>query len=127
MSSVVLDASALLALIFAERGGDIVAAALSSAVMTSVNYSEVATRLYDQGMTQGEIQARLETFELEVVAFDREIALAAAALRPLTRHVGLSLGDRACLALAGHLGLPAMTADRPWAQLDVGVPVQVIR
>lgn len=123
----VLDASALLALIFSEPGTDIVAAAVSRAFMSVVNYCEVASRLYDGGMLEQQVVATLSLAGLNVVPFEKEHALAAAALRPLTRHLGLSLGDRACLALAQRLGLPAMTGDRVWAQLDLGIAIQVIR
>lgn len=64
---------------------------------------------------------------LEIVAFDAELAYHAGHLRGLTKAVGLSLGDRACLALAQHLGLPALTDDRSWADLPLGVAIQVIR
>ena len=64
---------------------------------------------------------------LRVVAFDEPQARAAARLRFLTRHIGLSLGDRACLALGDRLGCPVVTADRVWASLDVGVAIVVIR
>ena len=127
MSRAVLDASALLALFLGEPGGTSVAAIIARAAMSAVNLSEVASRLYDRGMNGAEVQLWVRRYEVEVVPFNREDALASAALRPLTRHLGLSLGDCACLALARRLGLPAMTADRAWSQLDLGIPVQVIR
>ncbi len=113
---------------FGVPGAQAVAEAIMQrAAISGVNYCEVATRLYDAGMAGDEVAARLSRYQLDVIAFEQGQALAAAALRSLTRHLGLSLGDRACLALARHLGLPAMTAERAWAQLDLGIPVQVIR
>jgi ribonuclease VapC len=64
---------------------------------------------------------------VEVLPFTREDALEVARLRALTRAYGLSFGDRACLALARRLGLPALTAERAWAELDLGIPVEVLR
>jgi PIN domain nuclease of toxin-antitoxin system len=61
------------------------------------------------------------------IDFDRELAIGAAALLPQTAPFGLSLGDRACLALARLRGLPAVTADRDWARLDLGITVEVMR
>jgi PIN domain nuclease of toxin-antitoxin system len=69
----------------------------------------------------------LNVVALQVVDYDEAQALKTAALRPLTIHLGLSLGDRACLALAAAMRLPVMTTDRKWAELDVGVEVVVIR
>jgi PIN domain nuclease of toxin-antitoxin system len=69
----------------------------------------------------------IEGLALDVVAFDGELALRAGALRPSTRSRGLSLDDRACLASAQELGLPVVTADRTWRDLDIGIPIHVVR
>ncbi len=127
MDSVVLDASAVLALLHREQGADVVEANLASAMISTVNVAEVGTRLADRGMSDSDIREVVAALGMTVVQFDEESAYASAALRSRTRIRGLSLGDRACLALAGHLTLPALTADRIWADVDVGVEVRLIR
>ena len=125
---VVLDASALLALLFNQAGADMVAARLASAVISAVNLSEVAAKLADQGMPEEGITATLREFDLDVRPFDASQARVAGALRTATRSCGLSLGDRACLALAQAVNAVVFTADRAWAGLNVnGVRVQLIR
>jgi PIN domain nuclease of toxin-antitoxin system len=127
VSSVILDASAVLALLQQEAGAEVVAGHLSDAAISAVNLAEVASRLVDRGMPDADIREAVSAMEIEVVSFDEELAYASAALRPLTRAQGLSLGDRACLALALTRGQPAFTADRLWAECDVGVEVKLIR
>lgn len=127
MSDAVLDASALLAFTNEEPGAEFVAEALSQSVMTTVNLTEVISRLLDLGGAFGDIKVNLAELPFSVEAFDRELAFSAAALRPKTRQLGLSLGDRACLALAARLGVPALTADRRWREADVGVDIRLIR
>jgi ribonuclease VapC len=123
----VLDASALLALINAEPGADIVAAALDEAAISAVNLAEVVTKLIDIGVPA--LQAWSETASLVpvVVAFGLDLANAAARLRTATRRAGLSLGDRACLALAESLQQPVLTTDRAWQSLSIGVEIRLIR
>lgn len=124
----VIDASALLALINAEPGADRVAQALESgALVSAVNLSEVLAKLADYGMPDHEAAEVVMSLELEVIAFDVAAASQAAWLRPATRPLGLSFGDRACLALAQTRHLPVLTADRPWARLDIGVPIELVR
>jgi PIN domain nuclease of toxin-antitoxin system len=122
-----LDASALLALLNHEPGRETVEEALPGAAISSVNVSEVAARLGDRRMPVEAIRAAIADLELAIHAFDLELALDTGALRPLTRALGLSLGDRACLALARRLSWPALTADRAWLELDVGVEIQAVR
>lgn len=122
-----IDASALLAMLFAEPGADIVADAIAgSAAMSAVNLSEVATVLVRHGRDAESILRPVRE-QLAVEPFADADALAAAALYPLTASKGLSLGDRACLALAQRLGVPALTAEHGWAELDLDVAVQLIR
>jgi len=129
----VLDASALLALLKGEPGAERVAEALErGAYLSAVNLAEVLSKLADWGEDPAEAQARMAQVGLlgaavEVVPFTGEDALEVARLRALTRAYGLSFGDRACLALARRLGLPALTAERAWAELDLGIPVEVLR
>ena len=127
MSRTVLDASALLALVNGEPGGQTVAENLHESVISAVNLSEVVARMTDLGTSIDRVREHLESLHLEVIPFETEQAYIAGMLRAETRSVGLSLGDRACLALARRLRLPALTADRRWAELDVGIDVQVIR
>ena len=127
MSKVVLDASALLALLNSEPGADQVGAMLSSAVVSAVNLSEVTSKLAEAGMPEAAIREALEGLAVEVAPFDREQAYTAGLLRPATMSLGLSLGDRACLSLAQRLGLPAVTTDAAWAKLDMAVEVRVVR
>ena len=129
----VLDASALLALLKGEPGAERVAEALErGAYLSAVNLAEVLSRLADWGEDPAEAQARMAQVGLlgaavEVLPFTGEDALEVARLRALTRAYGLSFGDRACLALARRLGLPALTAERAWAELGLGIPVEIIR
>ena len=127
MSEVVLDASALLAVVLAEPGGERVADTLDDALISSVNFAETAGVLMGAGIPASSVRARLSQHVRTTVPFDEQDALLTAELRPLTRAAGLSLGDRACLALAKRRKLPALTADRAWAELDIGVEVRLIR
>ncbi len=129
MSRVVLDASALLALIHREPGHDLVASAVAEAVISAVNLAEVVGKLAERGVPLDRAKAIALSFGLEVVSLDAELAAAAGQLRPATRSAGLSLGDRCCLATAVALGLPTLTAEAAWEQLaDVlGVEVRNIR
>ena len=96
-------------------------------MVSSVNLAEVATILADHNLSETAIRSTLEELPVVVAPFDAELAFACAMLRPTTRHLGLSLGDRACLALAKRVGAPALTADRMWVGLDVGVEIRLIR
>ena len=126
MSDVVLDASAVLALLQDEPGSDRVLESLPGALICSVNLSEVVAKLTELGMPEPDIRLAL-SLGLEVVAFDEALAYSAGALRPVTRSAGLSLGDRACLALARSRSLPALTTDRAWRDIGVDTVVEVIR
>lgn len=123
----VIDASALLAMLQDEPGGDRVAEALPDAVISAVNVSEVVAKLCDNGFKPDQVRETLEMLPLNVVDFDLPQAVEAGTLRPKTRALGLSLGDRACLALAARLGGPAMTTDGIWTKLELGVSVELIR
>ncbi len=126
-SRYVLDASALLATIFCEDGAEIVEAELSASVINTVNLAEAATRMLDKGHDPAEVERGLRRAQFRTVSFDIDAAMTTARLRGITRHLGLSLGDRACLATAMALSLPVLTADRDWAKLEIGVDVRLIR
>ena len=131
--TVVLDASALLAYLQGEPGSDLVATALTQGTtLSAVNWAEVLSKLSERGKPPQDVAAQLRDLGLLVQAIqiypvDEELALMIAELLTATRAMGLSLGDRACLALALKLNLPALTADKIWSSVDVGVSVRLIR
>ncbi len=127
MNSVVLDASAIIAFLLQEPGAAIVGEYLTDGIASAVNIAEVGTRLSDLDMGDVQIRRSMSVLGLEIRPFDLEAAYAVAVMRAKTRNKGLSLGDRACLALANQLGVPALTADRVWAELDIDVEIQLIR
>ena len=122
-----LDASAILALLNREPGAEYVERYVDEAAASAVNIAEAGARLSDLGITDFNIRQAIDDLSIDVIPFDEGQAHDSSLLRAATRHKGLSLGDRACLALARRLGLPALTADRIWAELDVGVEVRLIR
>lgn len=125
--TVVLDASALLTVLLVEPGRDNVEPHLMDAIISVVNLSEVFARALKAGVSSDDAQWILEGFGLMTISFSAEQAIETALLLPATRHRGLSLGDRASLALARREGLPVLTADRQWEGLDVGVDIRLIR
>ena len=128
MGNAVLDASALLAFLNNEGGSEQIAQSIvDGAIMSSINVSEVIAKLSEAHMPEEAIHEALDLLGIETVVFDMTCAYQAGLLRPMTKALGLSFGDRACLALARHLSLPAVTADRAWQKLALGIAVQVIR
>jgi len=128
MSQYILDASALLALLNGEKGGEQVEEAIAlGAAISTVNVAEVVSKLSDDGMPEIAIAQTLGLLGLEVVDFNRFLAYQTGMLRPLTKHRGLSLGDRACLALARVRNLPVLTTDRVWKDLSLDIIVRLIR
>jgi ribonuclease VapC len=123
----VADASAMLAALKNEPFGEVDPRELVGAAISTVNLCEVLSKLHDDGLSEAQAEAAVSAMNLRIVPFDEPQARAAARLRSLTRHAGLSLGDRACLALGERLKCPVVTADRVWASLDLGVEVLVIR
>jgi ribonuclease VapC len=127
MPKVVLDASALLAFVNDEPGAEKVASVLGDAMISAVNFAEAVTKLALKGKSLRRALAELTDAEIEVVDFDRALAGTAGVLAAFTRRHGLSLGDRACLALARREKATALTADRAWSRVDLGVDIQFIR
>ena len=129
MSTVVLDASALLALLRGEAGAKKVEGALTDACMSVVNMAEVASHYHKLGMPDEEVAAMLRPLPITLVSADAELAWEAGRLRSVTVEAELSLGDRFCLAFAKREGLPAWTADRKWKEVAeaAGVKVLIIR
>lgn len=127
MDSPVLDSSTILAVIFNEPGGDRVAPLLQGALLGSVNLAEVHTRLLLRSVPADFAWSRILSLGFDVCPFDEGQARIAAELIARTRPLGLSLGDRACLALAIQRKATAYTTDRAWKTLDLGIEVEVIR
>jgi PIN domain nuclease of toxin-antitoxin system len=130
MTRAVLDASALVAAIRGEPGAEtVVRAARADAAMSVVNLVEAATVLMRYGAGAEAFEICRTALPIRFVEMDIDLAARTAALFPATRPAGLSLGDRVCLALAGRLGVPALTADRAWATVPgpTGIDVRLIR
>jgi len=127
MSKVVVDASALLALIKNESGAKVVEELLGNIVMSSVNTSEVVSILLDSEMSPKEAEEVIEPFISSIVPFDFKQSIECAALKKGTKHLGLSLGDRACINLGIQLGLPVYTADKIWAKLKLDCKIILVR
>jgi len=129
----VLDASALLAVVFEESGARRVETVLhTGALMSAVNWAETLSRMVERGVVVDDavpaLRAQVEALgTLRVVPFDEAQGREVARLRPLTRSLGLSLGDRACLALGRLHGLPVLTTDRDWRSLRLSIRIEVIR
>jgi PIN domain nuclease of toxin-antitoxin system len=122
---VVLDASALLALLFKERGHEKVAVAADGGSATTVNL--VLARFVRDGHPVAAVLEQFEIYAIDWVPFDDVRAAEVAALWPKTRKAGLSLADRACLALALERQLPVLTADRVWTELGLPLDIRLIR
>lgn len=127
MSSFVLDASALLALLHRELGAEVVQLVMGEAVLSAVNWSEVLKKAIEQGVETEGLREELEALGLQIMPFNLDQAEVAAQLWKQTKTWGLSLGDRACLALAFELGAIALTTDRIWQELSLSISIQVIR
>lgn len=128
MTTVLLDASALLAAINQEAGGNRVADCIHDAAISTVNLAEVATKLGEFGWQAPEIAELLADLQLEILPFLQEDALECAVLRKTTRAIGLSLGDRACLATARRTGYRVLTADAAWSRARLrGVRIEIVR
>jgi ribonuclease VapC len=126
MTAIVLDASALLAMLRDEAGGAMVAGAIAGARMSAVNFAEVVSHFIHAGMPPDEVDAMLAPLPLIVVEADAALATKAGRLRRATAEAGLSLGDRFCLALAARDGLPAWTADRQWRRIAKKIDAEIL-
>lgn len=128
MSTVVLDASAVLAVLHREAGHErLTPELLNTAVSSTVNLAEVHTKLVDSGLDPGDAWEATLSAIRDAADFTAEHAEITGNLIPTTRSLGLSLGDRACLALGIALNAPVYTADKSWKNLKLGVRIHVIR
>ena len=127
MSGAVFDSSAVLAIINAERGAERATEMLDGALLSAVNHAEVVTKLVEKGMDRDQARSTILKIGLEVIDFGIDLADRTGELRQGTRQLGLSLADRACLALAEREGVSAITADKSWTATDLGIDIHLIR
>ena len=127
MTSAVLDASALLAVMNSEPGANIVRASLVGALISAVNYSEVMKKTVERAVAVESLHALIKSAAIEIVPFDTALAEATAALYPETKPFGLSLADRACMALGLQRSATVLTADGNWKLVKISLKVKLIR
>lgn len=129
MAEVVLDASAILADLTGEPGGEIARAAAANAVASAINIAEVVAKLIELGMDEREAEFLAGRGHYEVSSVDQSQAILVGRLHSRHRRHGISLGDSFCLALAQQTGRPVLTADRKWKALEatLGIEVTLIR
>ncbi|MGH2452537.1 MAG: type II toxin-antitoxin system VapC family toxin [bacterium] len=126
VSSIVVDASAVLAVLNQEPRAKQWSGSLADAAVSTVNLSEVVAKLSEVGIDERRIRGALDGLGMAIVSFDADFAYDAGLLRSRTKTLGLSLGDRACLALAIRMKLPALTADRAWTRLRLEAEIAVM-
>ena len=127
MSETVLDSSVLIAILKDEQFDDGVLDILDGAALSAVNFAEVWSKIYDLGLRYAPRIDAVFSLLSRVEPFTESQARVAADLRSVTSHAGLSLGDRACLALALEMGAEVYTADRSWSRVKVGCSIHLIR
>lgn len=127
--TVVVDASAVMALMLGEPGADVVQAVIRGSAMSAVNASECCARGVERGAKADDVLSLIKVFEVEVIAFDLESALETARLRAPTKALGAGIGDRACMALGLRRGVPVLTGDKRLAGIDpaLGIDIRLIR
>ena len=126
-NKIVVDASAILALINNEKGKELVEETLSRAIVSAINFSEVITVTNRNGLNEQEVTGLLKNIFPHIIDFNYEQAFIAASLDKDTKRFGLSLGDRSCLALAKYIKCPVITADKDWQKLNIGIDIKLIR
>jgi PIN domain nuclease of toxin-antitoxin system len=126
LNRIVLDSSAILAIVNREDGAEVVRPILSDAVISAVNVAEVYTKLHEYSDEAVETARAVLKF-VEIVPFDGEQARLTGELRPLTKKAGLSLGDQACLALGMRLDAEIYTTERAWGKLGLPCTIRMIR
>lgn len=127
MTDIVLDSSAVLALLNEEPGAERVETVLDQALLSAVNLAEIVSKLVEKGATPEDVNLVIGALSCRIINLDRRDAVRTGLLRHQTRSKGLSLGDRACLALALRHGASVLTTDRVWKDIDVGIDVELLR
>ena len=129
MTPYILDTSALLAHLWKEPGEARVTQLLSTerCLLGATNLAELVSKVIERGLPASEVPVLISSLNVEIIPLTHDQAALTGILRQSTRHLGLSLGDRACLALAKIQDGVAITADRPWQTLDLSVAIECIR
>jgi PIN domain nuclease of toxin-antitoxin system len=127
MTSVLLDASALIAMMLRERGGDVVARHLEGAAVSTVNLSEVYGKSFRWNLPLATTIEQVKGLPISVVPFLEDDAVVAASLVPVAKPLGLSFADRACLAVGMNRGLTVLTGDRRWKDAGIDVKLKFFR
>ena len=127
MTSAVLDASALIAVLAAEPGSELVRRRLKDAVVSAVNYSEVLKKALERGGSATVADGFIRNAMIRIIPFDDAQAGLSASLYPTTKHLGLSFADRACLALGRHFNAEVLTSEARMGDAEIGVKVTLIR
>lgn len=127
MNGVVLDSSAVIALLLNEPGAEKVSCYEGHTAMSAINLAEVCIRMVEIGVAEDKIRQFLSAIRVQVYPFDVEQAYAVSKFRNLARKYGMSLADCACIQLGKQLNLPVVTGDRAWTRVDLGVEVDLIR
>lgn len=123
--AVILDASAILAVVLAESGADYVLQHMSEAHLVTVNMSEALAKLLEYGMAFDDARKQIGRLDCNIHMFDSDLAERTAILRGMTRQYGLSLGDRACLSLCQSRNLPVLTSDQRMHECGVGLGLDI--
>ena len=118
-NNILLDASAIIALVKRETGYEKVDAVLAKCSMSTVNFTEFITSLARGNVIPDDIDAIIDNIIPEIIPFSHQLSITAGKLYSKTRSLGLSLGDRACIATAIHFNMEIYTADKAWAKLDI--------
>lgn len=127
MSEIVLDSSAVLALLCEETGAQVVFEHLPGAIISTVNVAEIFSKAVEKGLGLEPARLALAKLRLSVIPFDDDLAFITGTLREPTRILGLSLGDRACLALGMARQLPVLTTESRWKDVTLDIEIIQIR
>lgn len=127
MTDVVLDSSAIIAFLQREPGAEVVAKVITRSIVSTVNAAEIVAKLIQFGLTANEAVDAMKALPVRKIPFDLNQALTAGAMWNRGKNLGLSLGDRACLALAEAMKLPALTSDRRWIDFNANIEIRLIR
>ncbi len=127
-NKILLDTSAIIALLKKEPGHTKVDDVLATCAMSTVNFAELISSLAREGVSTDDIDTITENIIPEIIPLSHEISITTGKLITTTKHLGLSLGDRACLATAIYFNMEVYTADKVWEKLDLpNIKIHLIR